>query len=171
MREYSGKTADVIRIACSVALAAVFFCAAFFAQPARVGATDGTPGVGIGNVGGDGMAEGTRNEPASGIGDSISRGLDDVKDGAGSLFPDMIGGEGTEGPGRGPAETDPGVVKDTVQNGVGNVKKANVEKEPVDTFWVVAAVIAAVAAVAAVAVAVPKRTPRAENRDEKTQDR
>jgi hypothetical protein len=113
----------------------------FFARPAQVGAAD------LGNV------------RASGIGDGISRGLDEIKDGTESFAADMIGGEGTEGTGRGPVETDPGVVRDNAPYAAPTGEKTNAENEPADTFWVVAAVVASVAAVAAIAVAIPKRTP------------
>ncbi|MBQ6263487.1 MAG: hypothetical protein IJK58_08240 [Clostridia bacterium] len=141
MKKSYGSAADAFRIACSAVLAAAFFSALFLAGQARVGA------AGLGN------------EPSSGIGDSISRGLEEIKDGAGSLADGMIGGEGTEGTGRGPAETDPGVVKNSEPYAAPDTEKTNAENEPADTFRVVTAIVASVAAIAAVAVAVPKRTP------------
>ena len=175
MKKDKERTADAVRIACCAVLAALFFSTALFARPAQVGAADAVPGAGIGqsdgDVDGDGMVEGPREEPASDIGDGIGMGIEEIKDGLESIASDMIGGEGTEGTGRGPVETDPGVVRDTTAYGMQNGKKTNVEKESADTLWVVAAVVAAVAAVAALAVALPKRTVKKEEPDEKPPER
>ncbi len=146
MKTNEKKAADAVRIACSAVLAAILFAALFFVRPVRVGATDL----------GDGQA--------SGIGNSISRGLEEIKDGAGSAASDMIGGVGTEGTGRGPVETDPGVVRDSEQYAAPDGEKMNADREPADTFWVIAAVIASVAAIAAIAVAIPDRTPKKEEK-------
>ena len=141
MKTDKNKTADAVRIACSAVLAAVLFSALFFAGPAPAGAADaGEP-------------------PASGIGDGVSVGPGEADGGAGSLASGMIGGEGTEGIGRGAAETDPGVVRDNAPYAAPVTEKTKVEHEPSDTFWVVAAVVASVTAIAALAVAIPKRTP------------
>ena len=146
MKADKNKRADAVRIACSAVLAAVLFSTLFFARPAQVGAAD------LGNV------------RASGIGDGISRGLEEIKDGTESFAADMIGGEGTEGTGRGPVETDPGVVRDNAPYAAPGTEKTNVENEPSDTFWVLAAVVASVAAIAALAVAIPKRPAKKEDK-------
>ncbi|MBQ6678027.1 MAG: hypothetical protein IJM71_08265 [Clostridia bacterium] len=146
MKTDKNKAADAFRIACSAVLTAVMFATLFIAKPARVGAA--------------GVGDGT----ASGIGDSISRGLEELGDTAGSLASDMIGGEGTEGIGRGPVETDPGVVKDNAPYSAPNAEKTNAENEPADTFWVIGAVVASVAAIGALAVAIPKRPIKKEDK-------
>ena len=146
MKTDKNKTADAVRIACSAVLAAVLFSALFFAGPAPAGAADaGEP-------------------PASGIGDGVSVGLGEADGGAGSLASGMTGGEGTEGTGRGPVETDPGVVRDNAPYAAPTGEKTNAENEPADTFWVVAAVVASVAAIGALAVAIPKRPVQKEDK-------
>ena len=89
MKKDKERTADAVRIACCVVLAALFFCTMIFARPAQVGAEGAVPGADIGSsdgdVDGDGMVEGPREEPASDIGDSIGRGIEEIKDGTGSL--------------------------------------------------------------------------------------
>ena len=164
MKTNSNKAADAVRILLSVVLAAIFLSTLLFA---RAEANDAVSGAGIGvsdgDRDGDGMIEGVGAGPESGIGESISRGLEEIKDGAESLAEGLIGGEGTEGIGRGPVETDPGVVKDTEPYAVPNEENSNSEKEPADTFWALASVVAAVAAIAAIAVAVPKKTPKKED--------
>ena len=173
MKHDGNRAADVLRIAASVVLAALMFCAVFSLQHAR--AENGIPGTDIGSSDGDrdgdGMIEGPENEVTSplgealsDIGDSVSRGINDIEDGAESLASDIIGGVGTDGTGRGPVETDPGSVKDTATAEAEGTNKANAENDAANTLWVVAAVIAAVAAVAAVAVAIPKRTPKKDNK-------
>ena len=159
MKQNNDKKGDAVIIACSAVLAAVFFCALFFAQPPQVGATGSVPGAGIGVSDGDrdndGVIEGPADSSAGNIGDSISRGLEEIKDGAESLASDMIG-DGTE-------RTDRETVGKGEENGGADDKSANAEREPANTVWVVAAVIAAVAAVTAIAVAVPKRNTKKED--------
>ncbi|MBR3424157.1 MAG: hypothetical protein IKN50_07230 [Clostridia bacterium] len=167
MKKNCNCSADAFRIACSAVLAAVFFSTLLSAKPARVEAAGTVPGAGIGvsdgDRDGDGMIEGIAGDPLSDIGEGVSRGLEEMKDGAESLADGVFGGEGTEGMGRGPVETDPGVVRDNEPYSAPNTEKTTAENEPADTFWVVAAVVASVAAIVALAVAIPKRPVKKED--------
>ena len=86
------------------------------------------------------------------IGESISEGLDDLKEDVEEAR-DRINGvpEKTENEGRGEMETDPGVVKDE-----GDKEMTEKEKDRA-AGWIAAAVVVAAAAIALVIALVPKR--------------
>lgn len=125
--------------------------------PVRVSAETGAGmdiGSSDGDVDGDGFVEGKDGDGGGligEIGDGISEGMDDLKEGAEEAR-DRINGapEKTENEGRGSVETDPGVVKD---EGKGMTEK---EKDHA-AGWIAAAVVIAAAAVALVIALVPKR--------------
>ena len=157
-----------LRALCCALLALAVSLAWSAAGPGRAGATEVTPGMDIGSSDGDrdgdGMVEGPvssdksgAEELASDIGDSISRGMESVKEGAEELASGLIGGEATEGAGRGPAETDPGAVKDDGTKATGIEELEAADRATADTVWVIVSVIAAVAVIAAIVIAVPKR--------------
>ena len=159
--KYENKRARLSAFICAL-LALTLAVPTATARPLRVGATGATPGVGIGSSDGDrdgdGMIEGPvtdgktpAEQIASDIGDSVSRGMEDIREGASELSSGMTG-EATEGTGRGPVETDPGTVKDG-----GEAKTKDAARETADTVWVIVAVIAAVAVVAAIVIAVPRK--------------
>ena len=166
----------IVRSLCCALLALAVSLSWSAAGPGRVGATEVTPGMDIGSADGDRDGDGIVEGPVSGeksgaeelasdIGDSISRGMESVREGAEELASGMMGGEATEEKGRGPVETDPGAVKDGDAKTAGIEELAAADRATADTVWVIISVIAAVAVISAIVIAVPKKDGKKEKTD------
>ena len=126
-------------------LCAVLAITLSFAAAVQIRAETTVPGAGVGasdgDRDGDGMIEGPvsdektpAEQAASDIGDSVSRGIEDAKDKAEELASDAA---------------------DKMAGEDGGQTENDGSHEPMDTVWVIVAVIALIAIVAAIVIAVP----------------